>query len=68
MPVQLGANPTISLWAVDLNLISLLRGPNSPAAASFFRNRSTDICRSKIVSWWVCFMLDEPLRERHFPH
>jgi hypothetical protein len=47
-----------------METISLLRGVNSPTAAvtaSLFRNRFADIRPSKILSWWVCFMLDKAL-------
>jgi len=53
----------------DLNAISLPRGVELSRYGFFFRNRFTDIRHSKILSWWVCFMLlNEPLREKYFPH
>jgi len=52
------------MWAIIVKTISYLGGVNSLAAAvmaSLFRNRFADIRHFKVLSWWVYFMLSEPL-------
>jgi hypothetical protein len=62
--VRIQANFLYLGYYVDVETISLQRGVDLSRygiTASFFHNRFAGIRRSKILSWWVCFMLDEPL-------